>query len=139
MLISLLQELFEVLSCTWISIFFCNKINVLFKIFIHLKDGDRELSSAGSLSKCLQKLGLGHAKVRSWELSPGLQHGWQEHKHLRHHLLSPRKHFSRKLELETDPGLNLGITGDVGVPSSMLPNRANTCLETYLSFVFTFF
>lgn len=54
---------------------------IIFIFFDRQRDGNRKrernLSCTGSLSKCLQHLGLGQAKARS-KFNSGLPYGWQD-------------------------------------------------------------
>lgn len=66
-----------------------------------MKEGEKEesLLFTGSLSKCLQQTGLGEVRA-----TPGIpckfpMCGYQEPKHLSHHLLSPRN-VTRELAQE---------------------------------------
>lgn len=59
---------------------------------------------AGSLPECPQLPGVGHAKVKSMELNPGLCHGWQGSNYLDHDLLPPRVSISRKLKSQWSQG-----------------------------------
>lgn len=89
------------MESTWLSNALppCN-LEMLFSqfIFIYLKDRDTQIfPSAGLLPKCPPQSGLDQAKPRQEPgINPVLPRGWQEPKHLSHHLPPPREQESGK-------------------------------------------
>lgn len=92
---------------------------------------ERVVSPVGSVSKSLQLPELSQDKV--WNLdstpSPWLLCGWRLAKYISHYLLFPRRHTSRRLELEVELGT---WTWDRGDPHSLPTTKPNAGPLTYI-------
>lgn len=103
-------------SLLWYLLFYHSKESFLLTLLLKFEKREerkRVVLFAYLLPECLQWPGLGGAKGRSQELSPGPLSGWEPN-YLKHQLLPPCVYISRKLESQVQLALQYGMWGSTG-------------------------
>lgn len=77
----------------------------------------------GSLFKYLQQLRMSKNESRTWKPNTNLPQGWNGPSYLSHVPLSPEMHMNRKLELWTEPGLQVDTESGSGWPTGAFTVR----------------